>query len=227
MRSSVFAWLAHAYTASGIVLVFLATQAAIDYRFRAAFAWLALQIFVDATDGILARWARVSTVLPWFNGAKLDDIVDYCAYVLVPAIIVWRALLVPDRWTLLVAAAMLLSSAFGFNRDDAKTSDHFFTGFPSYWNIVVLYLFVAQLPAMANAMILLVLSALVFAPLKCVYPSRTPILQPLTVALGASWGVLMVLLLWQLPAVSRLVWLGSMVFPVYYTALSLALNFRR
>lgn len=221
------AWLAHAYTASGIVFVFLAAQAAIDYRFRAAFAWLAVQVFVDATDGVLARRAAVSTIIPWFNGAKLDDIVDYCAYVFVPALIVWRGLLVPEQWTLPVAAAMLLASAFGFNRDDAKTSDHFFTGFPSYWNVVVLYLLVAQLPALANAVILLVLAALVFVPIKYVYPSRTPILQPLTVVLGVIWAALMVVMLWQLPAVSRPVWLGSMVFPAYYTGLSLVLHVRR
>ena len=57
---------------------------------------------------------------------------------------------------------MLLSSAYGFAAADAKTNDHFFTGFPSYWNIVALYLHIAGLPPVVNAMILLVLSALVF-----------------------------------------------------------------
>ena len=46
---------------------------------------------------------------------------------------------------------MLLSSGYGFNREDAKTSDHFFTGFPSYWNIVVFYLFVMHASQMVNA----------------------------------------------------------------------------
>ncbi len=50
---------------------------------------------------------------------------------------------------------MLLSSAYGFNRHDAKTGDHFFTGFPSYWNVVVFYLLLAGLPQMVNAAILL------------------------------------------------------------------------
>ena len=40
---------------------------------------------------------------------------------------------------------------YGFSRDDAKTADHFFTGFPSYWNIVVFYLFVLELPPGVNA----------------------------------------------------------------------------
>ena len=221
------AWLAHAYTASGVVLAFLAARDVVEHQYREAFFWLYLQIFVDATDGVLARRARVSTILPWFNGSKLDDIVDYLTYVFVPALLVWRALLVPDAWALPVACAMLLASAFGFNRDDAKTTDHFFTGFPSFWNIVVLYLFVAGLTPAVNAAILLSLAVLVFVPIRYVYPSRTPVLQALTVALGAIWAVLMLMTLWQFPAVSPLVFWGSLVFPVYYVVLSFVLQFRK
>lgn len=221
------AWLAHAYTASGAVLAFLAVQAAVDYRFRDAFFWLTMQVLVDATDGILARRARVATVTPWFNGGKLDDIVDYLAYVFVPAVIVWRALLVPDGWTLPVVAAMLLASAYGFNRDDAKTGDHFFTGFPSYWNIVVLYLYVAHLPAAVNAAILVALAALVFLPVAYLYPSRTQVLKRVTVSLGVLWGLLVLLMIWQLPAVSSAVLVGSLAFPVYYLVVSIALSLRR
>ncbi len=221
------AWLAHAYTASGAVLAFLAVQAAVDYRFRDAFFWLTMQVLVDATDGILARCARVATVTPWFNGGKLDDIVDYLAYVFAPAVIVWRALLVPDGWTLPVVAAMLLASAYGFNRDDAKTGDHFFTGFPSYWNIVVLYLYVAHLPAAVNAAILVALAALVFLPVAYLYPSRTQVLKRVTVSLGVLWGLLVLLMIWQLPAVSSAVLVGSLAFPVYYLVVSIALSLRR
>jgi phosphatidylcholine synthase len=223
----IVAWLAHVYTASGVVLAFLATRAVIEHRYREAFFWLALQIFVDATDGMLARRARVSEILPWFNGSKLDDIIDYLTYVFVPALLVWRTLLVPDEWTLPVAGAMLLASAFGFNREDAKTADHFFTGFPSYWNIVVLYLFVAGLAPAVNAAVLLGLALLVFVPIRYIYPSRTAVLQPLTLALGVIWAVLMLAMIWQLPAVSPFVFWGSLVFPAYYIALSLALQFRR
>lgn len=223
----ILAWLAHAYTASGMVLAFLAARDAVEHQYREAFVWLYLQIFVDSTDGVLARRARVSTLVPWFNGSKLDDIVDYLAYVFVPALLVWRALLVPDAWALPVACAILLSSAFGFNREDAKTPDHFFTGFPSYWNIVALYLFVAGFPPTVNAAILLALAVLVFVPIRYVYPSRTPTLQPLTIALGAVWAVLMLVMLWEFPAVSRTVFWASLGFPAYYMALSLFLNFRR
>jgi phosphatidylcholine synthase len=220
------AWLVHVYTASGAVLAFLAARAIIDYDYRTAFFWLGVQMAVDATDGIFARRARVSERIPWFNGAKLDDIVDYLAYVFVPALFVWRGALVPNAWATTVASAMLLSSAYGFNRDNAKTVDHFFTGFPSYWNIVVFYLLIARWSAELNTVILLVFAALVFVPIRYVYPSRTPQWRLTTNALGVIWGGLMLLMLWQYPAVSRPVFLASLLFPLYYAVLSLALHFR-
>jgi phosphatidylcholine synthase len=222
-----FAWLVHLYTASSAVLALLATRAVFDYRVRDAFLWLAAALVIDASDGVLARAARVSERLPWFNGAKLDDIVDYLTYVFVPALLVWRVLLVPDAWAVPVGAAMLLSSAYGFNRDDAKTSDHFFTGFPSYWNLVVFYMYVMRTPQTLNAIVLLALAIMVFVPIRFVYPSRTPKWRVVTVTLGVLWGIALLMVVWQLPAVSPpLVW-GSLVFPAYYVILSLAVGWRR
>ena len=221
------AWIAHLYTASGALFAFLAALAVIEFDYRAAFFWLGVQMIVDATDGVLARALRVSERLPWFNGAKLDDIVDYLCYVFVPALIVWRAILVPDAWTMSVVGAMLLSSAYGFNRADAKSPDHFFTGFPSYWNIGVFYMLVLRLPDRVNGVILLVLAVMVFVPIRYVYPSRTPVLRRLTNVLGAIWGVLIGVMLWQYPAVSPPVLWASLVFPVYYFGLSFWLQFAR
>ena len=218
------AWLVHLYTASGALFAFFATRAVFENRYRDGFFWLAVTVLVDATDGVLARRANVSTRIPWFNGPKLDDIVDYLTYVFVPALIVWRAILVPDSWSTAVVAAMLLSSLYGFNRDDAKTADHFFLGFPSYWNIVVFYLYLAGWTPVVNGMILLVCAALVFVPIRYVYPSRTREWQVPTLLIGLIWGVLMCVMLWRMPAVPRAVFFGSLVFPVYYVGLSLILH---
>ena len=221
------AWLVHLYTASGALFAFLALNRIFYDRYRDAFFWLFLAVIVDATDGVFARRADVASRLPWFNGAKLDDIVDYLTYVFVPAFFIWHALLVPDRWSTIVVGAMLLSSAYGFNRADAKTADGFFTGFPSYWNVVVFYLYLAGLSPEANAAILLALAVLVFVPIRYVYPSRTPVWRAPTIVLGALWALLMIAMLWQMPAISRPVFWASLVFPAYYLALSLALDVRR
>jgi phosphatidylcholine synthase len=221
------AWLVHLYTASGAVLAFLALTEIFGAQYREAFFWLICAFVVDATDGVLARRYTVGTRLPGFDGRKLDDIVDYLTYVFVPAFLVWHAALVPDALSVFVVAAMLLSSAYGFNRDDAKTTDHLFTGFPSYWNVVVFYLYVAQWTQIANAVILLFLAVMVFVPLRYVYPSRTPTWRPMTVGLGVVWGGLMCVLLWQTPSVSRSLFWVSMAFPVYYLLLSLRLSMER
>ena len=83
------------------------------------------------------------------------------------------------------------------------------------------------LPPMVNAVILLVLSLLVFVRIGYVYPSRTPVLKGLTLALGAVWGVMIIGLILMLPSVSRILLVASLFFPVYYTVLSFALQARR
>lgn len=219
-------WLAHAYTASGAVIALLATGLTFAHNFRAAFIYLAIATFVDATDGVLARALKVKERLPHFDGARLDDIVDYLTYVFVPVLIVWQAGLVPVPFP--VCAAMLLSSAYGFAQADAKikSTDHFFTGFPSYWNIVVVYLYVGQLAPLINAVILLVLAVLVFVPIRYVYPSRTTTLKGPTLVLGASWAMIFTWMVWRLPATDGPWIVLSAVFPVYYVTLSFWLHSR-
>jgi phosphatidylcholine synthase len=221
------AWAVHVYTATGVVLAFLAVRDVFAGDFRTAFVWLFMAVAIDATDGSLSRLARVHERLPHVSGEKLDDLVDYLTFVFVPALIVWRASLVPAGWELTIVAAMLLSSAYGFASADAKTADWFFTGFPSYWNVAALYLSAGNLPPALNAAILLTLAALVFVRIGYIYPSRTPALRPLTVTLTAMWGALVLAIIVTLPSPSPwLVWL-SLAFPAYYVILSVALHARR
>ena len=222
-----FAWTVHAYTASGAVVAFAMVVAVIGGRFRLAFLLMVAATIVDATDGMLARLARVKEHTPDFDGARLDDIVDYLTFVFVPALLLYRAGLLPASWGGAIVAAMLLSSAYGFSAADAKTEDYFFTGFPSYWNIVALYLYAARLDPVANALILLGLSALVFVRIGYVYPSRTPVLRGLTLALSVAWGLMTVGIILTLPDVPPALLLTSLLFPIYYVVLSLALHARR
>lgn len=182
---------------------------------------------IDASDGVLARLARVKEVTPGFDGARLDDIVDYLTFVFVPILLLFRAGDLPSQWGGIVAGAVLLSSAYGFSASDAKTEDCFFTGFPSYWNIVAVYLHAGGLPAAANAGILLALSGMVFVRIGYVSPTRTPVLRRLTLALCAAWGLMIVAIILRLPDVPGTLLIASLFFPVYYTVLSLTLNARR
>ena len=221
------AWAVHAYTAAGAVCGFGALLATAGHDYRLAFLWLVAATAIDASDGVLARAAHVKGHTPHFDGACLDDIVDYLTYVVAPVFLLYSAGSLPEGWGAAVAGVLLLSSAFGFASADAKADDHFFTGFPSYWNIVAVYLYAAGLPPPVNAAILLVLSALVFVRIGYVYPSRTPVLRGLTTALGLVWGVMVIAIIWMMPEVPRLLLIGSLHFPVYYMVLSLVLHRRR
>jgi phosphatidylcholine synthase len=224
VASRAFAWGVHAYTASGAVLAFAMTTAIFNGRYRLAFLLMVVATIIDSTDGLLARLARAKQATPAFDGARLDDIVDYLTFVFVPALLLFQAGLLPSGWDAVVVAAMLLSSAYGFSAADAKTDDHFFTGFPSYWNIAALYLFAARLAPAVNAIVLLVLSGMVFVRIRYIYPSRTPVLRGLTIALGLIWGGVVLQMVFMLPDVPRPLLVASLFFPLYYLVLSLVLN---
>jgi phosphatidylcholine synthase len=223
----VVAWVVHAYTAAGSVLAFLMIAATIAGDYRQTFLWMATATLIDATDGWLARKVGVREVLPWFNGARLDDIVDYLTFVFAPAVLIQHAGLVTGWLGYVAIGAVLMSSAYGFSREDSKTADHFFTGFPSYWNVVAFYLYASGLSPETNAGVLLTLAALVFAPIAYVYPTRTPQMRRTTLAFGMGWGLLLIWLVVQGPPELRR-WLAiSLVYPIYYVAVSLVLSRRR
>jgi phosphatidylcholine synthase len=221
------AWLVHLYTASGALAGFFSTLAIVAADYRQALLWMVAATFIDATDGVLARLARVKERTPGLDGGRLDDIVDYVTFVFVPALFLYQSGALPYGWAGGVAAAILLSSAYGFAADDAKTNDHFFTGFPSYWNIVALYIHLAGLSPVLNAVIVTGLSALVFWRIGYVYPTRTPTLRGVTLGLGAIWGVIVVVMILTIPRVPAALFAASLVFPAYYVVLSAMLHVRR
>ena len=220
--------LVHLYTALGTVVGLLIVLAAIEGEAVTAL-WLGLvALFIDGTDGMLARRLRVKETIPWFDGARLDDIVDYLTYVFAPVVLLWTTGHLPDGplgWV--VAALPLLASSYQFCRVDAKTDDHFFLGFPSYWNVVAFYAIVLDLAPGTLAAIVVVCAVLVFVPVRYLYPSRMTSLRGVTLALTAVWGVTYVVLLLQLPDPHPLVVAVSLGYLVYYFGLSVFLTLRR
>ena len=188
---------------------------------------MALAVVIDATDGTLARRAHVKEIISWFDGDRLEDIVDYLNYVLVPCVLMIRADLLPQEDALWLVAFPLLASAYGFCQKEAKSADHFFLGFPSYWNIVAFYFYVLRTPHWVNGFLVIFFSALVFVPIKYLYPNRSPILRGLTVTLGALWGILVLLIIYRLPEPSTVLVFGSLFYPTYYMLLSFWLEIRR
>jgi phosphatidylcholine synthase len=219
------AFAVHLYTASGAVLALLIVVAAINGDVVRAL-WLGLAaLIIDSTDGLLARRFKVSEFLPKFDGARLDDIVDYMTYVLAPVLLLWSSGYLPEGSTgVMIAALPLLASSYQFCQVDAKTEDHFFRGFPSYWNIVAFYAIVFSLSPEATGTILVVCSLLVFVPIRYVYPSRTVAFRKLTMPLTALWFVCYSAILFQMPEPDPGFLLFSLLYLVYYLSLSLHLS---
>jgi phosphatidylcholine synthase len=94
-------------------------------------------------------------------------------------------------------------------------------GFPSYWNVLVLYLYVLDATPAWTIGSLVALSILSFVPLHYLYPSRTRFLRPVTLSLGAVWGAAMIAMCLAPDAAwAPTVGWVSLLFPAYYLGAS-------
>jgi phosphatidylcholine synthase len=222
------AGLVHAYTATGAVLALLIVLAAVEGHTARAL-WLGLAaLVIDGTDGMLARRYFVKDRLPWFDGTLLDNIVDYLTYVFAPVVLLLQGGYLPSGGTGTALAALpLIASTYQFCRVDAKTEDHFFLGFPSYWNVVAFYAVALDLGPGVVSTIVVVCSLLVFVPVGYIYPSRMLEFRTLTLVLSGLWLVAYAVVVAQLPDPNELLLFASGGYLVYYLGMSLHLETKR
>lgn len=221
-RDKALAWSAHAFTATGALWGLLGLIAVTQQNWRNVFLWFIIASFVDSVDGVIARRFRVKSVLPSFDGALLDNIIDYLTYVIIPALFLYHMPnLLPHGWELFSAGMISIASAYQFCQADAKTDDHTFKGFPSYWNIVVFYLFALQLSPWVNMAILTILTILVFVPIHYAYPSRMEKYQQTTIILTAIWTLLVILIYALMPNTPIGLVYFSLLYIIYYVGISL------
>jgi len=215
----------HLYTASGVVLALLILVAAFQGEAVKALWLMLASLLIDSTDGLLARRLRVSEALPLFDGALLDNIVDYMTYAFAPMVLLWSGGYLPEGSAgVMLAALPLLASSYQFCRVDAKTEDHYFLGFPSYFNVVAFYAIVFELSPAFVAAVLVFCSLLVFVPIRYVYPSRTVAFRRLSLFFTALWLVSYALILLKIPEPDPLLLGFSVLYLAYYFGLSFYLS---
>lgn len=222
MSRRALAWCVHLYTALGLAAA--AMMVAAIWRggqegFDAAFWWMLVANVIDGTDGTLARRFEVKKVLPQFDGRKLDDIIDFHTYTSIPLLLVWRAGLLPPG-TEACLVLPLIASAYGFCQTDAKTPDGYFLGFPSYWNIIALYLWWLHLAPSTALAIILLFTVLTFVPTKYLYPTAGGPFSSLMLVGGAVYVVLLGALLLGLQWQREMLILLSLAYPLAYLAAS-------
>ena len=219
----------HAYTASGVGLAFLAAAeiCAPLPDARRCFLLLFAAVFVDATDGFLARRWHVKTWAAAIDGRTIDDIVDYLTFTFLPLLLMWRLEWLPQPGALFAIPA-LIASLFGFaNRGAKDEAAGFFLGFPSYWNVVAFYagLFGGKEAAPITGAITLALAVLTVVAVRFLYPNLTPAPWRLPVLLGALlWAIALIVLAANYPHGPRWLALVSLTYPAFYTVLSFALS---
>ncbi len=223
------AWLVHLYTAMGLVcaagMAVLIARGG-DASFRMAFFLMMTATAIDATDGWLARKARVKAELPGFDGRELDNLIDFHTYTTLPLLLLWRADILPGSlsWLLLLP---LLASAYGFSQVNVKTADGFFLGFPSYWNIVAFYLYVLHPAVWVSVTLIVTCAVLTFVPTPYIYATRGGPFARLINIGAAIWFVVVGLVLIGVGGASRPLAIASLAYPLLYLALSASVTVGR
>lgn len=212
----------HLLTAIGAALGLWAILLTFDGFFKEAIWVLGIAVFIDSIDGSLARYVDIKNNAPKIDGALMDNLIDFITWTIAPLVWIYATMHIPIGILLLCAVA----SAFGFTNTKAKTPDNFFSGFPSYWNIVVFYIFLLQLPIHFASAILLVFAISTFLPVKFIYPTRTSYLKSFTLTLGAVFALQLVVMMILFEESPMYMVYSSFIFPVYYFTLSFYLNFK-
>jgi phosphatidylcholine synthase len=221
------AWAVHLFTASAACIGVFTLAKIYQHEYIFALWLMAITVFIDAVDGSLARWVGVKQILPKIDGALLDNIMDYLNYVITPCFfLLVKSDMLPATYAIAIISAITITSAYQFCQADAKTPDHFFKGFPCYWNIAVFYMYIFNTSMIFNAILLSLFCVLIFVPVKYVYPSRldyltdSKILKILMHCCSATYGISSACLLIYYPNTNKL-WLSlSLGYIVMYLFLS-------
>ena len=222
------AWAVHIFTASAAYIGVLTLVNIYQHDYLHALWLMGITVVIDAIDGSFARRVQVKKILPMIDGALLDNIVDYLNYVITPCVfLLVKTDMLLAAYAPWIAVAIILTSSYQFCQADAKTPDHFFKGFPCYWNFAVFYMFIFNSAALLNTLILSLLCALIFVPIKYVYPSRLDYLttsKQLKIVMHACsliYGISSAFLLWSYPEENPLCLSLSLGYIALYLALSM------
>lgn len=220
MNKKIIALSVHLFTALGAVLAFWSLLLIVQGELQTSLFVLALAVIVDSLDGALARQADVKTHAPYIDGALMDNITDYMNWVLLP--VFWAYTFLDLHF--FIGASVIFTSLLGFSHKQAKTDDDFFRGFPSYWNFVILYLYVLGADAWVSAFVMLTLAVMVLVPVKFIYPSQTPKWRKTTILLSIPFAIMIILMLYYLQETPIWLTLTSFYYPGYYVVVSYIAN---
>jgi phosphatidylcholine synthase len=228
----VAAMMVHAFTATGGAIGLFTLAAIHEGNLQRTFWLMASAVIVDSIDGTFARLAKVEVHARNIDGAMMDNILDYLNYVVAPAYLLLQTDLVPAATRASIAVAIMIASAIQFSQRDAKTADHFFKGFPCYWNIAVFHMALWSYSATVNLVVLIVLVSLVFVPIKYVYPTRLenfsqyPLVRNSFLVMTVLWVAILLWMLASYPHPGPVLMTCSLAYCSVYFVVSLWCTWR-
>jgi phosphatidylcholine synthase len=184
------AFAVHIFTALGAACALLAQIAAVRADWAGMFIWLGVALVIDGIDGTFARRLRVAELLPRWSGDVLDLVVDILNYVFIPAYALVTSGLLPSSLAITLGVVIVVTGSLYFADREMKSADYYFRGFPAVWNVAAFYLFLLKLSPWLNAVAVLALAALSFAPFYVIHPMRITRMRILTLAALVVWAML-------------------------------------
>lgn len=186
MKSSINkirASLVHFLTGSGIIFSFLALVSVIEGYKLQTFMFLGVALIIDIIDGTLARRYKIDVIFPNIDGKTLDTIIDYINYILIPCIMLYKFNYLPQNFSLIIPIVILCISLYSYINIKLIDASFSYLGFPSIWNIILLYLEILSFNKWINLLIIIFFVFLKFVPFKVLHPMRFPKLKKTNITL--------------------------------------------
>lgn len=242
----IYAWLVHLFTSLGAVFGILAIIFSIEaakanvigdsslyyHNIKLSMYSIIVSVFIDSIDGSFARLVDIKKLAP-LDGALLDNIIDFTTYSIVPCIWIYVSSIVSKEWLIIVIIMITISSSYQFCQPNAKTDDNFFVGFPSYWNVIVIFMLCFQSPQWLNQFIIVILAIFSFIPIKYIYLSRTEYISKSKLVklftflftLLASAATFIAVIMYPLRTPTPLISI-ILIFTIFYISFSFILNIK-
>jgi len=160
-------FLIHLWTLSGLGFAMLALQAIYVGDFDSAARWLLFVLFVDHSDGTLARTFKVAKHIERVNGATLDLVTDVIGMTFVPIFFCWKAGVFLPGWGAALSVGAIMTCSFKYAQKQTVLEDGYSLGAPPVFLTTMLFWLLGAPQVWATAFVI-VLIVLCWSPVR--YP---------------------------------------------------------
>ncbi|HAG67280.1 MAG TPA: hypothetical protein DCL10_03215 [Acidimicrobium sp.] len=218
----------HVLTVTGIFAGMASLISVLDNSPSSAIVWMMIAVAIDGIDGPIARKWMSASLAPRFDGFILDLVIDYATCVIVPCAFMWQFGVVTHGLSgQLAIAAVLGSSAMWFSQTKGESDDHWFSGFPAAWNLVVPTLWILDGDTTLNVVIALAISWLTLSKVEFPHTIKVKRFRIPNVIASTIWMVSMIYFSFKVPNVGRIASLVLFIGPITITTFVLIRIFEK